>query len=409
MSSITSKVAEHVTAYLNKNLDKKFHFHNLKHTENTVKAVIEIAENSNINNQDKEILEIAAWFHDAGYTDSYEGHEQRSAELAEKFLSDAGYGEEKTKKVGELILATKIDSTPQNLLEKIIRDADLSHLAKKSGPKKAQKLRLELAEMCNKNFSDKEWLNIDKNFYSKTRYFTDYAKENWQPGLDENLQKISEKLAGLNKTGKTMNIKKQNETAESNSEESMPGLSEKEIKKLQKIKMSERGVETVFRTTSRNHLRLSAMADAKANTLISISALLISIIISFLADSLDAQPFLTIPTSLILLICVLTIVFATLSTRPKVTKLGLTKEDIKQRRGNLLFFGNFYQMPLEDYEWGMNELMTDRDYLYSNLTKDIYFLGLVLAKKYKFLSIAYNVFMYGIIVSVASFLFVINF
>ena len=205
-----------------------------------------------------------------------------------------------------------------------------------------------------------------------------------------------------------MNTDQLNEQME-NTKEKTAGLSDKELKKLQKIKMSERGVETVFRTTSRNHLRLSAMADAKANTLISISALLISIIISFLADSLDVQPFLTIPTSLLLLICVLTIVFATLSTRPKVTKLGLTKEDIKQRRGNLLFFGNFYQMPLEDYEWGMNELMTDREYLYSNLTKDIYFLGLVLAKKYKFLSIAYNVFMYGIIVSVASFLFVINF
>ncbi|MCB0283827.1 MAG: HD domain-containing protein [Calditrichaeota bacterium] len=408
MASITSKVAEHVTAYLNENLDKKFHFHNLKHTENTVKAVKEIAENSNVSNQDKELLEIAAWFHDAGYTATYEGHEQRSAELAEEFLADAGCSSEKIKKISALILATKIDSKPQNLLEKIIRDADLSHLAKKSGPKKAQKLRQELNEMCNKSFSDKEWLNIDKNFYSKTRYFTDYAKQNWQPRLDENLQKISEKLASLNNSGSTMNTDQLNEQME-NTKEKTAGLSEKELKKLQKIKMSERGVETVFRTTSRNHLRLSAMADAKANTLISISALLISIIISFLADSLDVQPFLTIPTSLLLLICVLTIVFATLSTRPKVTKLGLTKEDIKQRRGNLLFFGNFYQMPLEDYEWGMNELMTDREYLYSNLTKDIYFLGLVLAKKYKFLSIAYNVFMYGIIVSVASFLFVINF
>ena len=61
-------------------------------------------------------------------------------------------------------------------------------------------------------------------------------------------------------------------------------------------------------------------------------------------------------------------------------------------------------MPLEDFEWGMHELMEDREYLYSNLTQDVYYLGLVLAKKYKFLSLAYNFFMYGIIVSVLCFI-----
>jgi hypothetical protein len=66
-------------------------------------------------------------------------------------------------------------------------------------------------------------------------------------------------------------------------------------------------------------------------------------------------------------------------------------------------------MKLDDYQWGMQELMDDRDYLYSTLTRDIYFLGIVLAKKYKFLSVAYNVFMYGIILSVLAFLIAINF
>ena len=146
------------------------------------------------------------------------------------------------------------------------------------------------------------------------------------------------------------------------------------------------------------------MADAKANTLISISALIISVIISFLIENLDTQPFLLLPTGILLITCVATIVFSTLSTRPKVTKLGLTRNDIDARKGNLLFFGNFYSMPLNDYEYGMKELMNDREYLYNNLIRDIYFLGLVLNKKYRFLSIAYNVFMYGIIASVLAFL-----
>lgn len=70
---------------------------------------------------------------------------------------------------------------------------------------------------------------------------------------------------------------------------------------------------------------------------------------------------------------------------------------------NLMFFGNFYKMPLEDYDWAMNEMMKDRDYLYSTMIKDLYYLGLVLQRKYNLLRIAYNLFMIGIIITVIAF------
>ena len=107
---------------------------------------------------------------------------------------------------------------------------------------------------------------------------------------------------------------------------------------------------------------------------------------------------------MILLTLMTTIIFAVISTRPKITSLSISKEDIKERKGNLLFFGNFINMPVEDYEWGMKELMEDRDYLYNNLIRDIYYLGVVLGKKYRYLHIAYNVFMYGLISSVIAYI-----
>ena len=91
-------------------------------------------------------------------------------------------------------------------------------------------------------------------------------------------------------------------------------------------------------------------------------------------------------------------------TRPKITSLKLTKDDISKKKGNLLFFGNFINLPVEDYEWGMKELMEDRVYLYNNLIRDIYYLGKVLDKKYKYLRYAYNIFMYGLIVSVVTYI-----
>lgn len=60
-------------------------------------------------------------------------------------------------------------------------------------------------------------------------------------------------------------------------------------------------------------------------------------------------------------------------------------------------------MELEEYEWALQELVKDKDYVYSSLTKDLYYLGIVLNRKYKILRITYNIFMIGMIISVISF------
>ena len=111
------------------------------------------------------------------------------------------------------------------------------------------------------------------------------------------------------------------------------------------------------------------------------------------------------PTFVLIFFSVTSIIFAILSTRPKVTSGTFTRKDIEDRKVNLLFFGNFYKMPLQEYEWAVNEMMKDNEYLYNSLIKDLYFLGLVLERKYKLLRITYNIFMIGIIISVMAFVF----
>jgi hypothetical protein len=96
-------------------------------------------------------------------------------------------------------------------------------------------------------------------------------------------------------------------------------------------------------------------------------------------------------------------ILSVLATRPNVTTGKFTKEDVEQKRVNLLFFGNFHKMKLEEYEWALQELVKDKEYVYSSLTKDLYYLGLVLNKKYKILRITYNIFMLGMIISVLAF------
>lgn len=161
----------------------------------------------------------------------------------------------------------------------------------------------------------------------------------------------------------------------------------------------------MYRVTLKNHLKLSDIADTKANILLSVSAITLSISLSTLFPKLDKADnyYLIYPTLFFLLITVLTMIFSILSTRPKVTSGKFSKDDIKSRKANLLFFGNFYKMPLKEFQEGMTEIMNDRDYLYISLMNDLYYLGIVLERKYRLLRIAYNVFMIGIIISVIAF------
>jgi len=170
-----------------------------------------------------------------------------------------------------------------------------------------------------------------------------------------------------------------------------------------KINTSERAVDTFLKTTTRNHMQLSSMADSKAHILLSINSIIISILISMVGKKLEQNSYLIIPTALLLCTCLVSIVFSVLATQPKVSTGMFTREQVLSKDANLLFFGNFYKMDLKTFNWAVREVMNDNDYLYNSMTRDIYCLGKVLAVKYRYLNIGYKVFMFGLIASVLAF------
>src|SRR5690606_34635632 len=116
----------------------------------------------------------------------------------------------------------------------------------------------------------------------------------------------------------------------------------------------------------------------------------------------DALP-IFVPTIILVAVCLTTMVAAILAIRPNISTGTFNREDIKNKRTNLLFFGNFHGMEIETYEWAMKEMMKDGNYLYGSLIKDIYYLGKVLGRKYKYLRLAYNIFMFGFVAAIISF------
>jgi hypothetical protein len=174
-----------------------------------------------------------------------------------------------------------------------------------------------------------------------------------------------------------------------------------------------RGIETMFRTSYRTHMDLSSIADTKANIMISVNGIIISILLASISPKIDANPWLLVPTTVLLVGCVIAMVYAVLAARPRVTSHVVSLDDVRANRTNILFFGNFVSMSEDDFVVGMSELMRDTDRVYTNMIRDIYSLGGVLSKKFRLLRLSYTVFMWalglgvllfiGVFVAVAAF------
>lgn len=386
---ILNKVEDYIYNLHKYTLPDQYSYHNYNHTLKVVYAVKEIIKGEVINTNDAQLLILSCWFHDAGYINGCLDHEIRGANLAEEFLQKEDFPKEKIETIKSLILATQLDYEPQTHLEKCIKDADFSHLASDNYAMYAELLRQEITKCQDVEFTDLEWYqkNLDL-MVNKHRYYTDYAKENWQPLKEENILDTLKKIKKI----EDENIKDSKEFLKK--------------KKLEKADRPERGIDTMFRVTLSNHTRLSDIADSKANILLSVNAIIISVVLTALIPKLDTarNMHLIYPTFILLISSVVTIIFAIMSTKPKITSGTFTREDINNKKVNLLFFGNFYKVQEEEYLWAINEMMKDGDYLYNTMIKDLYYLGLVLNKKYRLLRITYTLFTIGLVASVLAFM-----
>ena len=171
-----------------------------------------------------------------------------------------------------------------------------------------------------------------------------------------------------------------------------------------------RGKETLFRVTFRNQINLISIADSKANMIISLNAILISLIIAVFGSGISIQgiPFmskyiLVVPFTILMITCLASAILAIISAKPHIIK---TPEGINNPKLSLLFFGNFYKKTLDEYLKDMTILLGSRDSIYEHLMIDIYNQGKILQRKYKLLGVSYSIFMVGISLCVIAYLII---
>lgn len=222
--------------------------------------------------------------------------------------------------------------------------------------------------------------------------------------LDKAEAQLGKAILTLKKAAEQVDEQEESVMSAENKGEHKTNVHEDEKKERDKPAGTNRGIETMFRSAYRVQLGLTALADNKANMMISINGIIISIIIAAVAPKLDSNPWLLIPTSLLLLGNLVSIIFAILAAKPRVGSKPIDLLDLRHSKGNLLFFGNFYELDEPEFLGGMTKLMEDKIALYEAMMRDIYGLGSVLRLKFSLLRVAYTSFMVALILGVMSFI-----
>lgn len=388
MTDLLLKTESFVLQLFKDRLSNRYVYHNFNHTKRVTESAKSIADEENLTEEKETILMLAAWLHDTGYTVSEVEHEEESKLIAREFLKSQNVSEEIISSVENTIDATKLNATPKSQIAKILKDADCSHFASENFKEISELLRQELS-LKGQNYTANEWLNLNIEMLSvRHQFYTDFAVKNWSAQKQENLISLIESKEKKKR-------KKEKEKLKA------------KFKAQYKNDNPERSIQTLFRVTLRNHLKLSDIADTKANILLSVNAIIISLALANIIPKLDnpSNEHLMAPTLILICFSVAAIILSILSTRPNVTTGEFTKEQVQNRDVNILFFGNFHKMSFDNYLWGVKEIMKDKDYVYEALAKDLYYLGKVLERKYRLLRLTYTIFMIGIIVSVISFFF----
>ncbi len=391
---IIKSAEEYVFNLFKEKLPPDHVYHNFKHTFQTVKACKGLANEYNLTSRDFEILLLAAIFHDTGYIETYQGHEEISVKNFNEFIK-GDYPLEDIKKVEELILSTRAGTVPDGTLQEILHDADYINIGKKSFFQRAELLRIEWERLLNKTYTDMEWAEIQLNFLISTSFVTEEAMMKLDDQREVNIRLQREKI-------ETLRVEK--EKLDFKLEKNNPNKAIKEG----------RGIETLYRSVYENHINLSQIADNKAGIMISINTIIVSLVITlfgsgytFSGQNEFGSLRFVIPMAVLLITSLLAVVFAILSSRPNVT----TKEkyELSKKDSSILFFGNFSQLQVREFVGRINELKEQRNELYDSMSVDIYHLGSVLVKKYRLLSWSYNVFMSGLVLCAVAFIIIMMF
>tara|TARA_X000000950_G_scaffold139393_1_gene172939 strand:+ start:2147 stop:2740 length:594 start_codon:yes stop_codon:yes gene_type:complete len=174
---INPELKEKIFDDLSNLLDQNYSYHNLDHTKRVIGAAVSIGSNYDLSHKDWNYLLTACLLHDYGFIESHIEHEKISAKLSSQILPEYGFSETEIEIINSLIIVTKLEEKPKNLLESIIRDSDLEYLGSEDFIKISPLLKKEWIN-CDVVKSDYEFYKIQYEFISNHSFYTDFMIKN---------------------------------------------------------------------------------------------------------------------------------------------------------------------------------------------------------------------------------------
>lgn len=409
-SSYLDKIERYSTIRLTENLSAKIVYHDISYTHRMVAAIQEICAEEKIAKDERDFLVGTGWLVNLGFTSpgilsENEGLEhffrksyESSIKISKEFFKEHPLDPERENKMLSLMEEVMPQNEVKTSLGQILADAITADWGHPKSKRHIKKLYEEFLLVGAISYSKSTWYDNVLDYLRTHQFYTNYGHRVLSEGKLSLISKIEKEKKDLDKKASTIIKKELN-------------IRDDELKKLQKSLSSvkgrdDRGIQTLFRTTSRNHYTLNQMVDRKASIMISINAILLSLIISRTIGTIDTFCIHNSPILIMLLTSIVSMVFAVSAITPFKTQGTFTESEIREKKGNLLYYGNFHNMDIRDFEWGMLEMLNDGNFLYSSMVRDLYFLGKTLHKKSRMIRLSLGLFILGLVLSTLLFVIV---
>ncbi|MCB9285549.1 MAG: hypothetical protein H6563_15960 [Lewinellaceae bacterium] len=384
---------QYALQWFNEHNDPRMVFHTYQQAAEVFRLAGEIGMGNQMNPEYVEAASVAAWLHNLGYVIRYDHGWEESRQLSVAFLKKIAAPEPLIQRVYNALTGLLSSEPPTMPEAQLLVDAVHAQQFGAGFFDHSPLLKLEM-ELKGQDIPMEAWGQYQLQQLLNITYYTPYAKEKFAPLLAKHLLEQKSRVEKLQR--------KRSEDDE-----------DQLLRKFQMLerKLPSSGIQTFFRTSYRNHINLSSIADSKANIMISVNAILISVMISAISykNITETTPMIMMPTVIFLVTGLTSLTFAVLSARPKVTRLNEGTHDKERIKQNLFFFGNFVNLRLDEYEEAMDAIFRDGELLYGNMVRDMYNLGQVLDKKYRYLTLSYNIFIAGFIATVVFFMIALFF
>ena len=384
-----SKAAEQFlkTYYNSHTVDNIFFSYGFK--QRVAGEALAIAKSIDAKKTNLENALVATWFAFAGIKDISDAQPQIAVTLLTDFFAEVNYPQEERAVVKSAIAVVVEHKFAQTKVEKIVSDALNSYLAWPDLMENIILVKEEVNRLTGWARNEMFYLAYFRDLFLKRRFYTKYAVEKYSEHREKNFEQLEKRIRKL-------------ETFEKSNSEVPDNFQPDHV-------LSSKETEDLFKIAFRNYNHLVSVADRKAALLIHVNSIIISVVLGLILRWIPKNHFLLVPAIPLFLICLSTIFLSIMASRPQKNTLIENKDSTTYQR---FFFGSFdlvdrsfRRAKWEDYYKQLHKLFIDsKESVYMEVFKETFNVRKVLARKFNYLSIAYWVFIVGLIVSVLLFL-----